>query len=164
MTTAKYIFRINYAEYHAFIRNEAKNGILRQGWGKDGTDIKGGRDRFVSCWGQNPAYFGRKFHNISTMLDMKPGDIIVVPKLNLDNCGDDRRFFSVFECTGFYCFDLPETVNDFGHTIPVKKLGSFRYDGGKAENKLSDSFRYYRSPVNRVKKEEISELIDSVIY
>lgn len=34
MTIAKYIFRINYAEYHAFIRNEAKNGILRQGWAR----------------------------------------------------------------------------------------------------------------------------------
>ena len=137
--------------------------------------------KFIEAWrtagGQEPdAYFTRKYSNLCIMLEMKPGDIIVVPKLNVNTPLKDwetdggawEKTFSVLEVTEEYRFEpvaVPEWdgYKEFGHIIGVKIIGSCSYYQSDLANIISATFKSYQRAENRVSSRVISEAVKEII-
>lgn len=170
-----YVFRINYGEFYEVIRSEMLQGRLRQGWGPDGMDVnqsfEGYRDAWRRIWKDNKTkddYIKNKYRDISCMKEMKSGDIIVVPKVNLKD-KSKWRSFTVLKVTGGYYFSPLKTdgqdKTDFGHVIGVENLFSCSYELKETDAplKVSAKFNSYRRPVNRVVIKEVQVAIAELL-
>ncbi len=123
-----YVWRINYDDRDFFLK-ELERGILRQGWGAEGMDLRKGPEAFVRAWKERrwlkeenerkeKAVVWR-FNVLKVMLVIKPGDYVIVPKLPHDHA------FTLVEVKNGYDFAVAEGKGDYGHRIGVKKLGEF---------------------------------------
>lgn len=170
-----YVFRINYDDFHDVIRGEMLQGRLRQGWGPDGMDVNQTFESYCDAWRRvwndnktDDEYIKRKYDRISYMKEMKSGDIIVVPKVNLKD-KSKWNSFTVLKVTGTYHFSPLKTdgqgKTDFGHIIDVENLFSCSYQlsGTDAPLKISAKFNSYRSPINRVAIKEVKDAIDELL-
>ena len=164
-----FVFRINYGEKFGFIRDELLTGTLRQGWGASEMDVTKSLDNFTAAWQNNwedapgEKKITRKYNNLRIMLDIKPDDIIVIPKVSVshDYVG---RFFTVAICEELYSFSLPKNgTNDFGHCIKVKPLFSVPYDFDGASQSVSNKFGVYRSALNRVWSDDFYLAVESLL-
>ena len=170
-----YVFRIDYGACYDLIKKELlEHKVLRQGWGFDNMDIRNGEDAFVQTWNE---YGKSRYAIISNMLNMNPGDIIVVPKLDTDSpLGDWKtsyrwaRTFTIARCTEGYSFAPISTAgygndvrNDFGHMIGVERIASFSYDYNDASRIISAKFKAYRKPVNNVYNADFIKAAESLI-
>lgn len=121
------------------IRNELLEGRLRQGWGCPGFDLRNGRESFVDAWekaGWNDKIDApRRYAILSPLLNIKCGDIIIVPKLTLNNQSGVGQYFSIVECVEEYSFEPLAQYNDYGHILGVKALGTFDY---RSENESAN--------------------------
>lgn len=126
-----FVVRVEAGAAFEDIRNELLAGRLRQGWGARGFDLRVGAASFVKA--TEDAKFNdavppqRRYAILSTLLKIKRGDIIVVPKVSLNQPGIGK-YFAVVECVAEYSFEPMPQYNDFGHIIGVKARGTFDYD------------------------------------
>lgn len=128
--------------------------ILRQGWGKDGMDIRKSYEEYAKAWSK--AGWGDedpkpKYDRLRRILGIQRGDIIVVrgfvPGYEYYVVGG----VSLCECTETYSFSVMKNRDDFGHCIGVKILKSF--EGFGSDTKLGNTIRGYRESVMQVTNE-----------
>ena len=154
-----YMQRLDYSGAYDFQKSEILAGRLRQGWGPEGADLNGGFESFREAgknagWEESDAWFSRKYNNLCLMLEMKPGDIVVVPKLNINTPigdweNDDgawARTFTLLEVTEGYRFEavpvpMWEGLKEFGHIIGVKIVGSWSYYQSDLAAIVSEAFK-----------------------
>ena len=166
-----YVFRINYENDYEHIKKEIKEGRLRQGWGSFSMDVRSSFNDFLKGWekafGSNSdSYIRNKYNNIGIMLNMKKGDIIVVPKLSFDDVQEWRKNFTILECTEEYNFstlNINARDNDFGHYVGVKILCSCNYDYNLETILISSKFRSYQRSVNNVYNKDFCDAVDKLI-
>lgn len=169
-----YVFRIDYGACYDLIKKELQeHKVLRQGWGCDGTDLRNGEDIFARTYDDGE----RRYRIIRPMLDMKPGDTLIIPKLNIDSPLGDwetsdewANTFTIVRCTEGYSFAPISTEgyrddesNDFGHMIGVELIGSFSYGLNDSSKTVSAKFKAYRKAVNNVHNEDFIEAAESLI-
>lgn len=162
-----YVFRINYAEhYNDLVKELFLNHKLRQGWGCDGMDIRNSLDAFREGWKKawggdyDEGKVNKKYRNLRIMLEMQPGDIIVVPKVGRNDyvC----REFTVVRCNApVYSFSV--LGKDFGHVINVTPLFSCSYDHDDASRTVSAKFKPYQYPINRVYNNDFILAVEKLI-
>lgn len=166
---AYYVFRINYYEHFKMLRNELLNEKrLRQGWGTFDMQLDAGEDSFVNAWKKHwgvtdsEEYMKKKYDNLTTMLEIKSGDYIIIPKLSLK---DDYvcRSFVVARCKSEYRFSVLERVGDFGHYIEIDDIFSCSYEWDDNTRTVKSKFNSYQSPLNRVRNSEFISAVDNLI-
>jgi len=110
--------------------------VLRQGWGIHGTDLRMGSvnwiknyilegkiwwDAEISCQQAK----GR-WNILRRMLNIKSGDILILPKTSIDII-DDYNHFTVCQADGEYFYEYHEEIGDFSHCIKIKNLKTYPY-------------------------------------
>ena len=115
------------ADHVDWLYGELKEGRLRQGWGTSGFALLTDDQRvdkeewaaaYESEWGERPS--PQRFAILSRMLEIKCGDIVIVPKM------PEWNQFTVGRVSGDYRFEVSDVhPDDFGHIVPVDP-GSLR--------------------------------------
>lgn len=103
-----------------------------------------------------------RYNNLSIMLEIEPGDYIVVPKVSMEKnyvC----RSFVIAKCKKKYRFDVLSEVEDFGHIIEVEDVFSCSYDKNLHVQNIKSKFIAYQSPLNRVRSESFKESVDELV-
>lgn len=164
-----YVFRINYDDKFKLIRNELlSNHLLRQGWGTYDMSVEAGYDSFKGGWQTHwekdlaDETMRSKYKNISIMLEIEPGDYIVIPKVSVKEeyaC----RSFVIAKCKAKYRFSVLEQARDFGHIIEVEDVFSCGYDKNIFSQSIKSKFIAYQSPLNRVKNESFIAAVDELV-
>lgn len=170
-----YVFRINYEDCYDFIKSEILSGRLRQGWGCEGTDllstdIEGFKNagKTTGQWNESDDWFIRRHNILWIMCEMRTGDIVVVPKLNMRETGFHSDYFTVFKVTDEYRFEtisVPvwDNFKEFGHIIGVEIAGSFSYSRDEFTRIISAKFKGYQRPVNRVYSEVFINALEELM-
>ena len=133
------------AEEHAdWLYEELTEGRLRQGWGALGFELKTADGRRVektqweatykAHWGEDPS--PKRFAILTRMLDMKDGDVVVVPKM------PERNQFTIARVSGDYLFEPDGEREDFGHIVPVDqaRIRNFNYYADEDAYRVSSLF------------------------
>jgi len=136
-------------------------GKLRQGWGIEGLDLRIDMNDWIrnyilgakKYWGvdiqDNYCEIAMGRYNIlKVMLDMKNDDIIFIPKHSQNN-HHNENYFTICKVIGNYYFDLNGKIKDFGHVIPVKIIGTFKYGNGIDGIDFSG---YYSKAISKIEK------------
>ena len=164
-----YVFRINYDDEFNLIRNELLNyHRLRQGWGAAGMQIDRGYEAFKSGW---QAQWGdtsddavqSKYKDISIMLEIEPGDYIIVPKISVQ-ANYVCKSFIIAKCKTKYSFSVLEKAKDFGHIIEVEDIFSCGYDKDLFSQVIKSKFKGYQRPLNHVWDEKFIEAVEALIH
>ena len=147
-----FVFR---TAYNDFVRNELKEGRLRQGWSSPGTSLLNAdgqrrsadewRRAYESSWGEPPS--PRRYGILCRMLDMKRSDLVFCPKVP-----DDQHFTIAKVSEGGYRFEVDPSQDDFGHIIPVEsQLVVSNWHNGDSQT-ICELFQsaYFRGPVTQV--------------
>lgn len=172
-----YIFRIDYSDRDYFKENLEK-GILRQGWGVENLSLltESGEIRSQEEWvnacpkswrttDEARRYLRNKNNNLRKMLEMKEGDIILIPKF------PEWHIFSLYRVFGKYYFDLEKEKGDYGHCIPVEIAKEkpeeidkyFTYNGNDDTKVVHSKLRGYQTSINSVYNEEIIKAIKNLL-
>lgn len=172
-----YIFRIDYSDRDYFKENLEK-GILRQGWGVENLSLltESGEIRSQEEWvnacpeswrttDEARRYLRNKNNNLRKMLEMKEGDIILIPKF------PEWHIFSLYRVSGKYYFDLEKEKGDYGHCIPVEIAKEkpeeidkyFTYNGNDDTKVVHSKLRGYQTSINSVYNEEIIKAIKNLL-
>lgn len=172
-----YIFRIDYSDRDYFKENLEK-GILRQGWGVENLSLltESGEIRSQEEWvnacpeswrttDEARRYLRNKNNNLRKMLEMKEGDIILIPKF------PEWDTFSLYRVSGKYYFDLEKEKGDYGHCIPVEIAKEkpeeidkyFTYNGNDDTKIIHSKLRGYQTSINSVYNEEIIKAIKNLL-
>lgn len=172
-----YIFRIDYSDRDYFKKNLEK-GILRQGWGVENLSLltESGKIRSQEEWvnacpeswrttDEVRRYLRNKNNNLRKMLEMKEGDIILIPKF------PEWDTFSLYRVSGKYYFDLEKEKGDYGHCIPVEIAKEkpeeidkyFTYNGNDDTKVVHSKLRGYQTSINSVYNEEIIKAIKNLL-
>ncbi len=165
-----YVFRIDYGECHDALRKEILEGRLRQGWGADGMTVAWGVEEYTKAWRTvwqestaDDGYIRRKYNNINIMREMTEGDIIVIPKLNVNDESDWRSFTIAVVDKGGYSFDVMDGIGDFGHIIKVRDFFSCAYLHNESSRDIIKKFRSYQRAITRVHDETVIAAIDKLM-
>lgn len=167
-----YVFRINYAQDYGRVCGELAEGRLRQGWGGTGMTADQPAEGYLaaarSAWGPaaGEREILRRYRNFRIMLEMQPGDRIVIPKVDLRGTGVWRSFAIAICGEGGYRFSPIESRDgglDFGHIVPVRPVTSFSYSHNASSLSVSAKFKAYRSPVNRVYDERFASAVEQLL-
>lgn len=172
-----YIFRIDY-ENKDYIKKNLEKGILRQGWGienlsllDENGEVRSQEKWVEACpesWKQNEKakiYLRNKNVNLKKMLEMKKGDIILIPKF------PEWNMFSLYRVVGKYYFDFEKNANDFGHCIPVEVATiypdeedkCFTYNGNEITKVIHSKLRAYQTSINSVHNSEVIKTINELL-
>lgn len=155
-----FVFRI--AQDSSYVRTELKAGRLRQGWGNDQSDLSGvSKTEWVKkqcirdVFSENEKYYRSKYNNLSIMLDIRPGDILIIPK------APTSSQFTICRAGGKYEFTKPEGFNgnDFYHMIPVslESLREYNYHSSEDTGIIHAKLRAYQSPLNNVWNQTVKD-------
>lgn len=171
----------------AFIHNEmVQYHCLHQGWGAEEMDLNDSFENFELAWKKRwpkdcaAKKIKQKYSELRRMLDIQPGDLIVIPKFDWDDVGNrDKKRFIIVQCEEAYQFETKckfvsfakqqkkETrewdYDDFRHCIKVSP-SVWKNTGIETDEKVAyllSKLQCYRCPVNRVQKNEV---IDAVIH
>ena len=172
-----YIFRIDYSDRDYFKKNLEK-GILRQGWGVENLSLltESGEIRSQEEWvnacpeswrttDEARRYLRNKNNNLRKMLEMKEGDIILIPKF------PEWDTFSLYRVSGKYYFDLEKEKGDYGHCIPVEIAKEkpeeidkyFTYNGNDDTKIIHSKLRGYQTSINSVYDKKVIEAIEKLL-
>ena len=151
------------------IRNEFLAGRLRQGWGPKGADLRGEPVSFITAlkerWAESMENTPRRYSILLPMTKIQRGDIIIVPKLSINQYGMGN-YFTVAECTAEYTFEPLEAYNDYGHILGIKTLGTWDYrsanDSANLIGKLLTGMSFSKA-VNTIKNPETIQAIENLI-
>ncbi len=164
-----FVFRINYDKNFTRVRNELiNNHLLRQGWGTYGMAVNSGYDAFKTGWQTHwekdlsDETMRQRYNNLSIMLEIEPGDFIIVPKISVD-VDYVCRSFVIAKCREKYRFEVHPSAKDFGHIIEVENVFSCSYDMNLHSQNIKSKFIAYQSPLNRVKNESFRESVDELV-
>ena len=156
-----YIFRINYEDgTFPTLRNELViKGLLRQGWGAEGMDIRGDKDTFIKAWKDRwneeiTDKIYNKYRNLQIMTEIKKGDYIIIPKISVEKESVSNSFI-IAVCKKEYTFSILDELNDFGHIIGVGEVFSCCYQYDHNSRIIAKSFRSYQRSLNRVWDEKV---------
>lgn len=161
-----FVFRI--ANDVDYVKNEIKQGRLRQGWGDSTSNLTGvSPDEWVkarcerNAFYSNYEYYSSKYRNLVKMHDIKSGDILIIPQT------PDYTKFTICRASGEYTFCEPFGYNkdDYYHTIPidVDSIREFSYHANEKCKIIHAKLRSYQSPINRVLLENVIEAAESVV-
>lgn len=162
-----FVFRVRCDE--EYIKKELKEGRLRQGWGWLKTDLTNAqKDEWVKTqcekdpFDGNEKYYKTKFNNLSKMLDIEEGDILIIPKTSTSSQ------FTICKAAGKYKFDTVggyEDGDDFRHVIPIHKesIREFNYHANEYCENIRAKMRAYQHPVNNVWNERIQEIAQKLL-
>lgn len=161
-----FVFRI--ANDVDYVKNEIKQGRLRQGWGDSTSNLTGvSPDEWVkarcerNAFHGNYEYYSSKYRNLVKMHDIKSGDILIIPKT------PDYTKFTICRASGEYTFCEPFGYNkdDYYHTIPidVDSIREFSYHANEKCKIIHAKLHSYQSPINRVLLENVIEAAESVV-
>ena len=147
-----FVFRI--AADSDYVKREFERGCLRQGWGNSDADLHLPQDEWISrqcqrdAWDGNRAYYTRKYYNHKIMLEIKAGDILIIPKLPISSQ------FTICRAAGEYEFQKPNGFDgdDFYHMIPIDltTVRRFNYHADEDCENIRAKMRAYQSPLNHV--------------
>ena len=153
------------------LREELLAGRMRQLWGAPGCDLRLGSNNFENnIQGQSEDYdklndSKRRYRILSLLLRIKPGDIIIVPKVSCTQEGIGP-YFTIAECVQPYTFDPLPQLQDGGHIIGVKILGTWNYsstnENANAVGKILKTFALGKA-VNRILNSETIQAVDNLI-
>ena len=160
-----FVFRI---ADNDFVKSEIEKGRLRQGWGNSTSDLT---DTTLEKWVESQTdakpfeddykYYASKYKNLVKMLDIKAGDILIIPKV------PDYNTFTVCQASGRYTFTEPDGFdgNDYYHTIPINTatIREFNYHANEKCKIIHAKFRAYQSPINRVWNETVVQAVNNLI-
>jgi HJR/Mrr/RecB family endonuclease len=151
---------------------ELQQGRLRQGWGVSGLKLSDDNEewcrRFIvrarEAWGERVTASAAesRYWILRPMLDLVPGDLIVVPKM------PEWGSFSIVRAIGRYQFDEAPRDDpdddDFRHVIPIDPhtIKSIRHRANPEAQTIASSFRAYQKAVNSVKKDAVQTAIQSL--
>lgn len=158
-----------------WIYEEITKGKLHQGWGIPKTSllsngniiseddwIKQYKISASQNWNENISndVAAKRYKILRTMLDIRIGDFLVVPKM------PEWNTFLLCKAVGTYEFDERDSAGrdeyeDFRHTIPIDSntIKIFGYSSSTESKLVKGKFRAYQSAVNNVWSREF---IDSV--
>lgn len=164
-----YVFRINYGEHFPQLRKELLNGQrLRQGWGTYGMAVNASYDSFKAGWQAEweknlpDETMRARYHNLSIMLEIEPGDYIIVPKVSVAE-PEVCRSFVIARCRKKYRFEVLPEAEDFGHIIEVEDVFSCGYDKNLHSQNIKSKFIAYQSPLNRVRNVSFIESVEELV-
>ena len=164
-----FVFRIQYGDKFNLLRNELLNNhLLRQGWGTYDMQINQDYEGFKAGWQTHwekdlsDKVMKARYSNLRYMLEIEPGDYIVVPKVSVREefvC----KSFVIAKCKAKYRFSVLEEAKDFGHIIEVEDVFSCSYNKDINSQSIKSKFRAYQSPLNRVRNEEFKKAVDTLV-
>lgn len=162
---ACYIFRIDTT--NKFIINELKSGKLRQGWGMKNMYFKNDLGDITSesdwidkyHWEDTANKKKNKFKNLRNMLNIKKGDIVVIPKFPKPNCLEIARIAEEYK------FCMTDTNDDFGHLLKIdlESVRIFNYSANSETKVIHSKLRAYQSPINLIYNKLVIESIENLI-
>jgi hypothetical protein len=162
-----FVFRIDSSSsFTSDLRKEIEHGRLRQGWGSNNLNINQSFEDFNNSWlWDSVEVKGRRnrYSILRIMLEMKPGDIIIVPK-----CFSYGRF-ALLEVAESYKFDESESVfgkvDDFRHIIGINpnKTVEVLNNGSEESLNIMKSLRGYQDAINRIHKNSIINAIEVIL-
>ena len=167
-----YVFRINYDDKFKMIRDELIKGRLRQGWGIEGMSLDGTLEEFKTSWrdawggdDSEDDYIRRKYNNLLIMKEFQEGDIIVIPKIDINGNKDyPCQCFTVVKCRKPYSFSVLQNCGDFGHYVDVEILFSCSYYGDKLSPiTIAGKFKAYQRAINRVGNDVFINALNELI-
>ena len=152
--------------YIALAKRDLKvNYRTSNGWGAAGMDLRRGFDSFKRGYiakGWDPDAdeerrdigARRRFKILKKLLDVKPGDRVVIPNLSLDT-DDDNNYFTIAEVAEGYSFEPLPKIDDMGHhlTVTPESLVSYSYYENALTTKLTEKLRGlypYGAAVSRI--------------
>ena len=148
-----------------FVRNELREGRLRQGWSPPGTsllnadgeerDAEEWKQAYKKAWGVDPS--PRRNGILRRMLAMKQGDLVFCPKV------PDYAHFTIAEVSGGYRFEVAPSEGDFGHTIPVRNQRIVSNGHNDDSQTICDLFKsaYFRPAVSRVQEHKEEDVLSA---
>lgn len=163
------VFRITNDEHSDLVRSELAAGRLRQGWGGERSIITADNEEswiaeklsYAENTEENRVYYRKRYRILKKMLEIHPGDIIIIPKAPVS------WQFTICRAAGEYTFEKISgwDVNDFHHMIPIENIKVFSYHSSETSEIIHAKLRAYQSAVNFVWSESIvaaaKVLIDS---
>ncbi|WP_100374138.1 restriction endonuclease [Bacillus sp. FJAT-45037] len=149
---------------------EIEKGRLRQGWGfAEGLSLLNGRDTFIDNFKQASSHWDatRLWATLSRMLQIKPGDIMIIPKQ------PDHHHFVIMQAKlredGVSCYEFADplqSTDDYRHIIHIDKasIQVVHYEAlyPSIIKRLLKSIAY-SSPVNVVRRKEFNEAIHTLL-
>lgn len=115
----------------SFVKNELKEGRLRQGWSPMGTSLLdcNGNQRSKEQWssaykkeyGEEPS--PKRFSILRRMHDMKEDDFVLCPK-----CPTHNEFTIAVVDKGYNFEFSPLRDDDYGHVILIKSMCEVNYN------------------------------------
>ena len=164
-----YVFRIAYwGDGNTYAKSELKQGRLRQGWGGKGTSLLENSSEqwiekkcLIEQFEGNSKYYAVKYRSMRLMLDIKPGDIIIIPKT------PEYSQFTICKAGGCYCFDDSPGYkwDDFQHYIPidVSSIREYNYHANEFCKIIRAKMRAYQNPVNNVWNDQMIEAAEKLL-
>lgn len=148
-----------------FVRNELREGRLRQGWSPPGTsllnadgeerDAEEWKQAYESAWREAPS--PRRHGILLRMLQMKEGDLVFCPKV------PDYRHFTIAEVSEGYRFEVAPSQRDFGHIIPVRNQRVVSNWHNNDSQTICELFKsaYFRAAVSRVQEHKEDDVLSA---
>lgn len=112
-----------------FFQDELAEGRLRQGWGHDGQNLRGGRDNIDRATRKN-----------LRMLEVKKGDVVLVPRL--PTWGEVAIAEATEDWHAGYRFERAPDRTGFGHIFPARCVASFARSSLPVSGALRRTLRY----------------------
>ena len=109
------------------VKNEIDRGVLRQGWGREGMDMRRSYDEIEKVWYNNGWPLREcawRYEKFKKMLDIQEGDIIIIKNVEIENINRVPCCFTLAYCTHKYDFEVESITGDFGHMIGITPIRS----------------------------------------
>lgn len=147
-----------------FVKQELKEGRLRQGWSPPGTSLldadgkpnkEAWENAYRNAWGEDPS--PRRWGILRRMLDMQAGDLVVCPKMS------DDSYFTIATVSGPYRFEVAPGEEDFGHIIPVQdqcEVNNYLDSDAQTIHELFKS-AYFRPAVTKVQDSSRERVLEA---
>ena len=149
-----------------FVKQELKEGRLRQGWSRPGTSLlyddgsprtkEAWESAYRNAWGEDPS--PRRWGILRRMLVMKEGDLVVCPKTPNYTC------FTIATVSGPYRFEVAPDQEDFGFIIPVtdqRVVNNWHDSDAQTVHELFKS-AYFRSAVTKVQDSHRERVLEAL--
>lgn len=165
-----FIFRI--ANNIDFVKNEIKQGRLRQGWGNSCSELRGvSEEKWIELQcakypetekDSNQEYYKKRYKLLIKMLEIKEGDILIIPKT------PEYNKFTICRASGEYTFCKPDSfdIDDFYHVIPIdiNSIREFSYHADEDCEIIHAKLRGYQSPVNNVWNKAVINAAETLVF
>jgi hypothetical protein len=180
-----FVLRQNYeeSECRAALFQEIRSGRFRQGWGCSGLDLTRSLGDWITAylatWNESAEIAQQRYWILNPMLEIKSGDLIVVPKQPRDDKflilkaleAPDVGATSPARAESAYSFEnLPAEArgifgDDFRHIIHVDRDSIKEWPSGACTETLllKRKFNGYQKAVNNVADRDVRAAVDRLL-